>query len=200
MDSYLRIYLPIYLLMYLAVAFILPSYRIWKQTGINPVTFGKEDTAHNYVGFIMKLLTACLFISVLIYSFSKDLYLYLLPAWYLETQAVRMIGLVLVHLALVWIVVAQHQMSTSWRIGIDERSRTELKTTGLFRLSRNPIFLGIIVSVLGLFLIMPNALTFSLVIATYFIIQIQIRLEEEFLDRQHGKAYKEYKSKTRRLI
>ena len=91
-------------------------------------------------------------------------------------------------------------MSDSWRIGIDEINKTELITKGIFSISRNPIFLGMIVSVLGLFFVIPNALMFCLTITTYIVIQIQIRLEEEFLERQHTKNYINYKQKTRRLI
>lgn len=200
MEVFLKLYLPIYLLFYLAVAFVLPSYRTWKQTGINPITFGKEDTAHNYIGFVMKLLIALLFIMTLVYSLSTKLYEYLLPVWYMDNQFVMIAGLVLIHTALIWITVAQYQMSNSWRIGIDKANKTQLITKGVFSISRNPIFLGMIVTVLGLFLILPNALSFFLALTSYFIIQIQIRLEEEFLERQHGQSYQNYKSKTRRLI
>ena len=200
MQVFLKLYLPIYLLFYLAVAFVLPSYRTWKQTGINPITFGREDTAHNYIGFVMKLLLALLFIMTLVYSLNTKLYEYLLPAWYMKNQFVMIAGLVLIHSALTWIAIAQYQMSNSWRIGIDEANKTPLVTKGVFSISRNPIFLGMIVSVLGLFLILPNALSFFLALTSYFIIQIQIRLEEEFLERQHGQSYQDYKSKTRRLI
>ena len=91
-------------------------------------------------------------------------------------------------------------MSTSWRIGIDEINKTELKPSGIFSISRNPIFLGMNLSVLGVFFILPNAFTFFLTLTTYFIIQIQIRLEEELLTRQHGKHYENYRQLTRRLI
>lgn len=200
MTSFFKIYLPVYLLLYLAAAFILPSYRTWKQTGINPVTFGKEDTAHNYIGFVMKLLIVLLFIAVLLYSIGGKIYNYLLPADYLQNQTFYITGLVLIHIALFWIVIAQYQMSNSWRIGIDEVNKTELVTSGLFGISRNPVFLGMIVTVLGLFLILPNVLSFFTAAATYFIIQIQVRLEEEFLERQHGESYQKYKKTTRRLL
>ena len=72
------------------------------------------------------------------------------------------IALILIHLSLLWISVAQYQMSNSWRIGIDENNKTELITKGLFSYSRNPIFLGMIISVAGIFFILPNALTFFL--------------------------------------
>lgn len=200
MHSFLKTYLLIYLLTYLAVAFVLPSYRTWKQTGINPVTFGKEDTAHNYIRFVMKLLVALLFVMTLIYSLSSKLYDYLVPVWYMHNRAFLIIGLVIIHVALIWILIAQYQMSNSWRIGIDEANKTPLVTRGVFSVSRNPIFLGMILTVSGFFLILPNALSFFLTLTSYFVIQIQIRLEEEFLERQHGQTYRDYKSKTRRLI
>ena len=80
-------------------------------------------------------------------------------------------------------------MSNSWRIGIDEKNKTELVIKGVFSISRNPIFLGMIISILGLFMIVPTALSFCLLITTYFIIQIQIRLEENFLEKQHKQEY-----------
>ncbi|MBL7693277.1 MAG: isoprenylcysteine carboxylmethyltransferase family protein [Ferruginibacter sp.] len=200
MQTFLKIYLPVYLILYMAVAFVLPTYRTWKQTGVNPVTFGKTDTAHNYIGFLMKLLIVLLFVALLIFSFNFPAYEYLLPFWYLQHQIILYSGLALIHIALLWVVIAQFQMSKSWRIGIDEENKTELVTVGLFSISRNPIFLGMILSVTGIFLIIPNVLTFFLCLFTYFVIQIQIRLEEEFLIKQHGDEYLHYKQKTRRLL
>ncbi|TBR18459.1 MAG: isoprenylcysteine carboxylmethyltransferase family protein [Chitinophagaceae bacterium] len=200
MDSFLKIYLPIYFLIYLATAFVVPSYRIRKQTGINPVTFGKEDTAHNYIGFIMKLLIAALFLVVLLFSFSTNIYNYLVPINYLQNKIIVNIGIAVINIALLLVIVAQSQMKKSWRIGIDDANKTELITKGLFSVSRNPIYVGMIATVWGIFLILPNTLTFFLSAATYLIIQIHIRLEEEFLEKQHGEVYTVYKSKTKRLI
>ena len=200
MENILRIYLPLYLLAYFAVAFIIPTYRTWKQTGVNPITFGKADTAHNYIGFVMKVLIGLLFVAVLCFSIGSNIYKYSVPIEYLQSKGLKFLGLLIIHISLVWIAIAQYQMSTSWRIGIDEINKTELKTSGIFSISRNPIFLGMILSVLGVFFILPNALTFFLTLTTYFIIQIQIRLEEEFLTRQHGKHYENYRQLTRRLI
>ena len=196
----LNIYLPLYFILNMLVAFVIPTYRTYKQTGINPITFGKNDNAHDYIGFIMKVLIVLLFVAVLTYSMSEKMYSYLVPISYLQTQILTITGLALIHIALVWISIAQFQMSNSWRIGIDEKNKTKLVTEGIFSISRNPIFLGMIISVLGLFFIVPNALTFFLTITTYIIIQIQIRLEEEFLQKQHAQDYVNYKLKTKRLL
>jgi len=198
--SWLKLYLPVYLVLYLLVAFVLPTYRTYKQTGVNPVTFGKSDNAHDYIGFLMKILVALLFIVVLVFSLSERVYNYLVPIDYLQTHYLQIVGLIIIHIALIWVCIAQFQMGNSWRIGIDKENRTGLVTKGIFSISRNPIFLGMVVSVLGVFFVIPNIITFFLTLTTYFIIQIQIRLEEEFLTKEHGKQYQEYKQKTKRLL
>lgn len=196
----LKIYLPLYLLAYILIAFVVPTYRTFKKTGINPITFAKTDNAHDYIGFVMKLLIVILFFVVLCFSFSDKLYYYMVPISYLSFNSFKIIGLILIHSSLIWVGIAQYQMSNSWRIGIDEKNKTELVTKGIFSVSRNPIFLGMIISVLVLFLIIPTALSFCLLVTTYFIIQIQIRLEEDFLEKQHSQTYINYKLKTKRLI
>lgn len=197
---WLKFYLPLYLVLYMMVAFVLPSYRTFKQTGINPITFGKTDNAHDYIGFVMKVLIVLLFVAIFIYSFSDKAYQYVVPISYLMKDVFLIIGLTLIHLSLLWISLAQYQMSNSWRIGIDENIKTELITKGLFSYSRNPIFLGMTISVTGIFFILPNALTFFVMLSTYIVIQIQIRLEEKFLEKQHGQEYLSYKQTTKRLL
>jgi protein-S-isoprenylcysteine O-methyltransferase Ste14 len=129
-------------------------------------------------------IDACLLIgAIFIYSFNDKAYQYLVPISYLMKDVFMIVGSILIHLSLLWISVAQYQMSNSWRIGIDENNKTELITKGLFSYSRNPIFLGMIISVAGIFFILPNVLTFFLILSTYIVIQIQIRLEEEFLKK-----------------
>lgn len=64
--------------------------------------------------------------------------------------------------ALIWVLIAQAQMGTSWRIGIDTENETMLITHGIFRLSRNSIFLGMRGNLLGMFFVLPNVLTLVL--------------------------------------
>lgn len=196
----LKIYLPIYFVVYILLSFVLPSWRVYKQTGINPVSFGTTDNAHDFIGFQMKVFTALLAVAILLFSFYTPGYRYLMPLAYLIKPLVFWLGIALMHLSLLWIMVAQYQMGRSWRIGIDEANKTELKQKGLFGISRNPIFLGMIVTVLGLFLVLPNILTAICFTCSLLLIQIQVRLEEEFLQKQHGEAYTTYKNNVRRWL
>ena len=99
---------------------------------------------------------------------------------------------------MVWI--AQSQMANSWRIGIDEKNKTKLVTSGLFSISRNPIFLGIMIANIGVFIVIPNAFTLLIISLSTISINTQIRLEEEFLRNEFGEEYKEYSKKVRRWI
>ncbi|WP_312992107.1 hypothetical protein [Chryseobacterium flavum] len=54
----------------------------------------------------------------------------------------KYLGISLMVLAFIWVFIAQIQMKNSWRIGIDDELKTPLITHGLFRFSRNPVFLG----------------------------------------------------------
>ncbi len=192
--------LLIYLLIYFAVAFVLPSYRVWKRTGVNPVTFSGAETAHDYIGKLFKIVMAGLTAVVIIYAFAPDIYSFLLPVAWLEHQAIQLVGIVLLVLSLGWTVLAQIQMGNSWRIGIDEEKKTALVQAGVFRRSRNPIFLGMIVTLVGFFLVIPNALTLLFLVLGFVLIQIQVRLEEEFLAKSHGAEYENFRRQVRRWL
>lgn len=192
--------LVVYLIFYFGAAFVLPTYRVWKRTGVNPVTFRGADTAHDYIGKLFKIVMLVLTLTVIIYALAPSFYQYLLPIVWLENRAVQYIGLGLLLLSLVWTILAQIQMGNSWRIGIDEEKETALVQTGLFRLSRNPIFLGMQITLFGFFLAAPNALTLLILVLGFVLIQIQVRLEEEFLSKTRGENYDEYRRKVRRWL
>ncbi len=192
-----KIYLLGFVTLIFLLVFVVRSFLLWKRTGINP-WFLKDSKG--FITIIFKTIAFIAFLSVTIYVFGGKWYEYLMPIWYLENQIIRNIGWVIIHLSLVWIFIAQLQMKDSWRIGIDEENKTELVTNGLFQYSRNPIFLGVILSNLGLFLIIPNLGTLLVLTLSYFSIQIQIRLEEEFLLKQFAQDYLNYCKKVKRWI
>jgi protein-S-isoprenylcysteine O-methyltransferase Ste14 len=55
-----------------------------------------------------------------------------------------------------------------------------------------------LITLAGLFLILPNAITLLVLVASIWIFQIQVLLEEEYLTKKHGKPYTEYTKKVRR--
>ncbi|WP_348800278.1 methyltransferase family protein [Flavobacterium adhaerens] len=200
MTELLRVILPIYFIVYFGVAFVLKSLVVAKRIGKNPLVLPKDDSAYGLIGLYFKLTLIAMFVYVVAYALFPTWHDKFLPITQLDGQAIKYVGLVILFISLVWTVIAQRHMKNSWRIGIDTDTKTELITNGLFAISRNPIFFGMILSLVGLFLTTPNALTALFLILGYVLIQIQIRLEEEFLSKEHGQEYLSYKQKVRRLI
>ena len=102
--------------------------------------------------------------------------------------------------ATAWTGYAQFSMGNSWRIGIPQGEAPPLRTRGPFAISRNPIFLGMLLFVFGMTLWSPSAVTIALLVASYVALGVQIRGEEIYLARMHGEAYRNYCARVRRWI
>ena len=196
----MKVFLLVYLLLFFGLALILPSYRVWKTTGVNPYKFGRSESTHDYVGTLFRLTLFAVILIVIVFTFLPGLYAYFVPIDYLSNATLNLIGQTLLLVAVIWVLIAQVHMQKSWRIGIDEDVKTELIQTGLFKLSRNPIFLGMRMMLLGLFLVLPTAATLATLLCGDLLVQIQVRLEEEFLTRTHGETYRTYQKQVRRWI
>lgn len=199
MDFY-QIITPIITVAYLLIVFVLRSFIVWRQSGINPFVFSSTEKAHDYLGFIYKMAVLFMAITIVCYSLLPTIYPFLNPIAYLSMESIQIVGLVLLAISFIWTLIAQVQMSDSWRIGIDYEEKTKLVDNGVFALSRNPVFLGVVVFYIGIFLILPNTLSFTLVAVMFLTVQVQVRLEEEYLLETHGDAYQAYKKKVRRWI
>ncbi|MCQ3939110.1 MAG: isoprenylcysteine carboxylmethyltransferase family protein [Chloroflexi bacterium] len=196
----MKIFLLLYLFLFFGLAMVLPSYRVWKTSGVNPYKLGSSDSAHDYIGVLFRLMLIATAVIVVLAAFLPNLYVYLVPIDYLIHSSFNIIGVAMLIIALGWVLIAQAHMQKSWRIGVDEDVKTELIQTGLFKVSRNPIFLGMRIMLLGLFLVLPSAASLVTLIAGDLLIQIQVRLEEEFLTRAHGQGYLNYKKQVRRWL
>lgn len=199
-KDFLKYFLPVYFVAFVFFVFFLRSYLVWKKTGVNPYKFGGEDNAHDFIGKLMRLdLTLCAIV-IIFYSFWNYGYQFLTPIVWLQKPFVEIIGVILILASLIWIIAAQAQMGNSWRIGVNDGEKTKLVKEGIFRLSRNPVFLGMRLTLFGLFLIMPNALSFTVWFLGDVLMQTQVRLEEEHLTKTHGREYEVFCRQVRRWI
>lgn len=195
-----NIYIVAFLILYFLIVFITPSIRVKRKTGINPYVFKNTDSAHDFLGKVSAPITSLIFIVALVNLFYPAGLQYFAPFTWLEISILKYAGFAFIHLALLWIILAQVQMSNSWRVGIDHSARTELKTNGLFSISRNPVFLGMLITLAGIFFILPNAITLLVATVSVMLFQVQVRLEEEYLSKTHANTYIVYCKKVRRWI
>ena len=185
--------------LFFAAAFFWPTWRLWKRERVNALVLPYDDTAHGLVGkwFRGALIGIFALLAALTLGLSEAA---LGPLLWLDGAAVRVAGWVLLAVSLAWVVIAQAQMGKSWRIGIDAEGAPPLVRAGLFAISRNPIFLGMRASLLGLFLVLPNAVTLAVLLVAETLIQVQVRLEEEHLGRVYGAAFEAYRRSARRWL
>ena len=193
-----KIYITVFLCLYFLIIFLLPSIRVKRKTGINPYVFKNTDSAHDFLGKVSAPITSLVFIVAFINLILPKVYQYFAPFNWLEILILKYAGIIMIHIALLWIVTAQLQMNNSWRVGIDPSAITELKINGLFSVSRNPVFLGMIFTLCGIFLVLPNAITLLAAVVTSMLFGVQVRLEEDYLVKKHGEEYIKYCRKTRR--
>lgn len=196
MDTFLKIYVPVFMVTYFSTALFFKSYLLYKKTGINPVTFGrKSDSAHDYIGSWFKVMLCLIFIHGLLYPFIRPV-----EIGVLENDIYKLAGVILTAASLLFTLYSQQAMAESWRIGIDESVKTRLVTSGPFKYTKNPIFLAMLATLAGLFLIMPTYFMGVLFILSYLLINVQVRLEEEHLEKIHGEEYTEYKKRVGRFL
>lgn len=81
------------------------------------------------------------------------------------------------------------------------RKSTTLITHGVYQITRNPVYLGMLVMLLGVAVFLGTLTPFLVVAVFYFIIQEgYIKYEEQFLEKIFGDEYLEYKSDVRRWL
>ena len=78
---------------------------------------------------------------------------------------------------------------------------SSLVTTGLYRLTRNPMYLGDLVILIGWAVFLSNAVSFLLLpVFVLYINRFQIRPEEKALAGIFGAGYAAYRSRVRRWV
>ena len=110
------------------------------------------------------------------------------------------LGAVLLFGGLLLQAAAMLHLGGSWRIGIDENARPGLVTQGLYRHTRNPIFLALIAVLTGYTLLIPTLLSAIILIASVFAIHQQIAEEESYLLRTYGSEFRDYARRVGRLL
>lgn len=175
------------------------SFWLWRMAGVNPYVVDHHDPLHRFVAgvFVAVVVGLLAYAAALALWPGAERNLGLL-SW-AAGEATRLAGASAMGIAIVWTGYAQFAMGSSWRIGIPSEA-PPLRTDAAFAVSRNPIFLGMLVFVAGMTLWSPSVITVALLVAAYVSLEVQIRSEEAFLERVHGEAYRAYRARVRRWL
>lgn len=115
-------------------------------------------------------------------------------------QIIREIGLILFGCGTILFILAMVTMKDSWRAGVPDKDSTSIVTMGIYKISRNPAFLGFDLTYIGASLAFGNIILILLAVITITLMHLQILEEEKFLGITFGNEYLIYKSKVGRYF
>ncbi len=178
----------------------LRSFVLYRKTGKNPLvgffkprkmSLGEEIFRLSSVGMG---LISCLF---LFWPMSG---LPFTPWTFGKTHLLLALAILIGIIGFAMVFMAQWQMGNSWRISIDKDDQIDFVTKGLFKYSRNPIYVGLVFCFLSYFLIIPSILTLCLFIFMTVGIYKKVMDEESHLLSTYGAKYTSYTSSVRRWL
>jgi protein-S-isoprenylcysteine O-methyltransferase Ste14 len=126
---------------------------------------------------------------------------WLLPIVVLWTMPCTLYGLVPLAIGLFLTFAGGYQFKKMKTNTSPLKPPTILVTDGIYRYSRNPMYLGLVLALLGVWTLWGSLSPLAAVIAFILIIdRWQIPSEEKMLKDKFGSEYENYKSKTRRWV
>ncbi|MFW9946508.1 MAG: methyltransferase family protein [Candidatus Odinarchaeota archaeon] len=108
-------------------------------------------------------------------------------------------GIVIIFLGLILDLWGTVALGTNFRIEFPKED-TILITTGIYRLMRNPIVMGVYLLIFGSFLIIPTIISLFLLIANIITFDSKVRDEEKFLVKRFGEKFEKYSEKVGRYL
>jgi protein-S-isoprenylcysteine O-methyltransferase Ste14 len=120
--------------------------------------------------------------------------------WYSTPECLNLFTLIPFFSGIIIAIIAMKKLGDDLIFGLPESSIRSLKTDGIFRISRNPLYLGFILLILSSCLITPNPVNFAgAVIATALHHMIILR-EENYLLSKLDNEYVNYMNTTGRYL
>lgn len=178
----------------LVLYLVIKSLIFWKKFKINPAAFVKGENLKEILTWWTLTSLLILFgIEIVLFYFGKINIMF-------NNKYLNIIGFIILFLGFLTMVIAHAQMGQSWRMGLDKKTKTKLISNGIFGISRNPVYLGLIIQGIAILMLLPDIFTLVLFLLLIIDLYIVIRQEEEFLKKEFGKEYLYYKTRVRRFI
>ncbi|AEF35645.1 MAG: isoprenylcysteine carboxylmethyltransferase family protein [Mycolicibacter algericus] len=119
---------------------------------------------------------------------------------FFSSDVVAWAGVALCVGGLLFLLLSLIAFGTSFRVGIDVDQPDELVTSGVFAVSRNPIYVGFALVLLGQFLVFPSWIPLIYLLAAVWLFNRQVVREEAFLRQHYGQEFADYCNRVRRYL
>jgi protein-S-isoprenylcysteine O-methyltransferase Ste14 len=119
---------------------------------------------------------------------------------FFHSNTIGWVGVGLCFIGLLVLVMSLISFGRSFRVGIDVEDPDKLITTGIFAISRNPIYVGFAFVLVGEFLVFPNWIPLAYLAAGVLLFHRQVLREESFMRQHYGQEYAQYCRRVRRYV
>ena len=125
---------------------------------------------------------------------------FIFPSMNLIPMRWNFTGLILMIFGM-YLIPASYQIFKKYKTPERYEKSTYLVTEGLYSYSRNPMYLGSVVFLLGMSVLIGNVISFVFPVLFFVIMdRMFIPYEEEKGEEEFGKKYLDYKKKVRKWI
>jgi protein-S-isoprenylcysteine O-methyltransferase Ste14 len=181
------------LVMVLLPGTVLTRVVLLRRAGTSAMHFGNLDKKD----FLIPPVAVLYFYTIFAAAFHWPL---LSTQRFFHSIAIAWIGVGLCFAGLLVLVLSLVSFGKSFRVGIDVDRPDELVTTGIFAITRNPIYVGFALVLIGQFLVFPNWVPLIYLIAGAWLFHRQVLREEDFMRQHYGREYAQYCRRVRRYI
>jgi protein-S-isoprenylcysteine O-methyltransferase Ste14 len=120
-------------------------------------------------------------------------------------QSYNLVGLLLIPIGMLLVIWANYVLLYIGKIGLRDRepmqSPSNLVLVGPYRFTRNPIYLGCLLMLLGLVIVWSSLVTTFLLVLVYLVFRyVFIRREEIILEEKFKEDYREFKKRVKRWL
>jgi protein-S-isoprenylcysteine O-methyltransferase Ste14 len=179
-------FVPLLAMVAIILATLWRGFAIQRATGDRPWAFASAKGVQRIAGSSFALSVAALLVAAALATTGDT-------NWTIVAAIFALIGAAIV-------IAAQVQMGRAWRVGVREGDAPLFVSHGLFRYSRNPIFVGMML--VGLAAAMVSGAWWSWIALTIFIAScaVQVRIEEAHLEASFGQSYRNFRALVPRWI
>ena len=121
------------------------------------------------------------------------------------SQPYNLVGILLIPIGMLLVIWANYVLLHIGKIGLRDRepmqSPSKLVLFGPYRFTRNPIYLGCLLMLLGLVIFWSSLVTTFLLVVVYIVFRyVFIKREEIILEEKFKEDYREFKKRVKRWL